>query len=90
VGKEALNVPLFNFGRQRRLGRSSGEGNLLCCAGFAYTWTPFQVRDFPAGETTIMDEPFTDAATRPASTEQCEVPVQPFLTHPATFRFDTQ
>ena len=63
---------------------------MLGCASFAYAWTPFEVRDFPAGEATIMDEPFTDAATRPASTEHGEVPVQAFVAYPAPFRFNAQ
>lgn len=37
-----------------------------------------------------MDEPFTEAATRPSSTEHGEVPVQTFVTHPARFGFDAQ
>lgn len=37
-----------------------------------------------------MDEMFTDAATRPSSTEHGKVPVQTFVTNPAHFGFDTQ
>jgi hypothetical protein len=87
---EALDVPLFDCGRYRRLGHSSWRRRLLNCAGFAHTRAPFQVRDFPAGKATIMNEPFTEAATRPSSTEHGEVPVQTFVTHPARFGFDAQ
>jgi len=87
---KALDVPLFDFGRHRRRGHVRLGESLLGCASFAHTRAPFQVRDLPAGQTTIMDEPFTDAATRPSSTEHGEVPVQAFLTYAAHFWFDPQ
>jgi hypothetical protein len=37
-----------------------------------------------------MDESFTDAATRPSSTEHGKIPVQAFVTYPAHFGFDAQ
>jgi hypothetical protein len=90
AGMEAFAVSLFDFGRVRRFGHIGGGGNLLACAGFAHTRAPFQIRDFPAGEATIMNKPFADAAARPSSTEHGKVPIQAFMTHPATFGFDAQ
>jgi len=87
---KALDVPLFDYGRYRRRRQIRCGESLLGCARLAHTRAPFQVRDFPAGQTTIMDEPFTDAATRPSSTEHSKVPVEAFVTHPAHFGFDAQ
>ena len=87
---EALDGPLFDFGWRRRPGDSRGGVGLLGCAGSAHTGASFQVRDFSASKATIMDEPFTDAATRPSATEHGEVPIQTFLTHPTHFGFDAQ
>jgi len=72
---EALDVPLFDCGRYRRLGHPSLGRRLLSCAGFAHARAPFQVRDFSAGEAAIMDKPFTEAATRPSPTKHSKVPV---------------
>ena len=90
MGMKALDVPLFDFGRHRRRGHIRWGEGLLGCASFTHARAPFQVRDLPAGQTTIMDESFTDAATRPSSTEHGKIPVQAFVTYPAHFGFDAQ
>ena len=89
-GAKSLDAPLFDFGRLRRRGHGSlGEG-LLVCTRFAHTRASFQIGDLSASQATIMNEMFTDAATRPSSTEHGKVPVQAFVTHPAHFGFYTQ
>lgn len=90
MGLKALDVPLFDFGRHRRCGHGRLGKGLLVCTSFAHPRASFQIGDFPTSQTTIVDEMFTDAATRPSSTEHGKVPVQSFVTHPAHFGFDTQ
>ena len=90
MGLKSLDDPLFDFGRHRRRGHGRLGESLLVCTGFAYTRASFQIGDLTASQTTIMNEMFTDAASRPSSTEHGKVPVQAFVTYPAHFGFDTQ
>lgn len=90
MGLKSLDVPLFDFGRHRRGGHGRLGESLLVCTGFAHTRASFQIGDLSTSQTTIMNEMFTDAATRPSSTEHGKVPVQAFMTYPAQFGFDPQ
>ena len=59
-------------------------------AGLADTRASFEIGDFPAGQTTIMDEMFADAAAGPTSTQHRVITIQPFPADPTIFGFNAK
>ena len=62
----------------------------MSVTGLADTRTSFEIRNFPAGQTTIMHKMFTQAASRPTSPEHSLIAIQTFSAYPAMFGLDAE
>jgi hypothetical protein len=62
----------------------------MSVTGLADTRTSFEIRDFPAGQTTIMHEMFAKATSRPSTTQHREITVETFSTDTAGFRLNAE
>lgn len=58
--------------------------------GEADTRASFEIGDFPAGQTTIMDEMLANTAAGPPSTQHRVIAIQPFPADTTIFGFDAE
>ena len=91
VRQTVQSCALFDFGRRnRRHGFAGRRGWLLGVAGLAHARASFEIRNFSAGQATIMNKIFADTASSPTSTQYRMIAVQAFPAHSAGFRFDSK